>query len=85
MGRALLLDLHGADRHDAIQRLDHWLQRAFMAGVTHGTVVCGRGKGILLQVIASELKTHPLVRGYRREGLRYVVQIAGRYPWNDMD
>jgi DNA-nicking Smr family endonuclease len=80
-----LLDLHGADRQDAVQRLDRWLQCAFMAGAVHGTVVCGRGRGILLQVIASELEAHPLVRGYRREGPRYLVQIAGRHSWNDID
>lgn len=72
------LDLHGADRETAIRELDLWLNRVFFQGGREGTVICGRGRGILLQAVEEELSRHPLVERYRREGPAFVVGLVPR-------
>lgn len=72
------LDLHGADRETAIRELDLWLNRVFLQGRREGSVICGRGRGILLRAVEEELSRHPLVESYRREGPSFVVGIVPR-------
>ena len=51
---------------DALLRLDRYLNDAFLAGLPKVTVIHGKGTGTLRQAVREELKTHPLVKSFRR-------------------
>lgn len=51
---------------EALFRLDRYLNDAFLAGLTTVCVIHGKGTGTLRQAVREELKTHPLVKSFRR-------------------
>ncbi len=51
---------------EALFRLDRYLNDAFLAGLTTVRVIHGKGTGTLRQAIREELKSHPLVKSFRR-------------------
>ena len=69
---------------EALFRLDHYLNDAFMAGLPYVRIVHGKGTGALRQAVHQALAKHPLVKSYRLgdygEGDYGVtiVELAGR-------
>lgn len=54
---------------DALFRLERYLNDAFLAGMPTVRVIHGKGTGTLRQAVRKELKTHPLVKSFRRAEL----------------
>ncbi len=50
---------------EAIFKLDHFLNSAFLLGLPQVRIVHGKGTGILRQVVHEELSKHPLVKSFR--------------------
>jgi DNA mismatch repair protein MutS2 len=50
---------------EALYRLDRYLDKAFVAGLTTVRVVHGKGTGVLREAVREALSAHPLVNGYR--------------------
>ena len=50
---------------EALPRLDHYLNAAFMAGLPSVRIVHGKGTGVLRQVVHEVLAKHPLVKSFR--------------------
>ena len=50
---------------DALAKLDHSLNDAFVAGLYSVRVVHGKGTGALRQLVRRELAKHPLVESFR--------------------
>lgn len=59
------IDLHGLIAEEAMFRLEHYLNQAFMAGIPSVRVVHGKGMGTLRYEARELLKDHPLVRSFR--------------------
>jgi len=51
---------------EALFRLDRFLNDAFVAGVPTVRVIHGKGTGTLRQAVHETLRTHPLVKSFRR-------------------
>ena len=66
------LDLRGFTTEDARQRLDQYLNDAYMEGLQAVRVVHGKGTGAVRQAVRELLSDHPLVRSHetaeQREG-----------------
>ena len=66
------LDLRGYTTEDARQRLDQYLNDAYMEGLQNVRVVHGKGTGAVRQAVRELLADHPLVRSHetaeQREG-----------------
>ena len=66
------LDLRGYTTEEARQRLDQYLNDAYMEGLQTIRVVHGKGSGAVRQVVRELLADHPLVRSHetaeQREG-----------------
>ena len=54
---------------EALFRLERYLNDAFLAGIPTVRVIHGKGTGTLRQAVRDELKTHPLVKSFRRAEL----------------
>lgn len=54
---------------EALFRLDRYLNDAFLAGLPTVRVIHGKGTGTLRQAVREELKSHPLVKSFRRARL----------------
>lgn len=50
---------------EAIQRLDEYLDDAFMADLWQVRIVHGKGGGLIRKAVKDYLKNHPLVLNYR--------------------
>ena len=50
---------------EALVKLDDFIHRAYISGLTHVKVVHGKGAGIIKQATQRELARHPLVKSYR--------------------
>jgi len=50
---------------EALYKLDHYLNTAFLANLHSIRIIHGKGTGLLCQVIRMELKSHPLVESFR--------------------
>lgn len=59
------IDLHGLTAEEAMFRLEHYLNQAFMAGIPRVRVVHGKGMGTLRYEARELFKDHPLVRSFR--------------------
>jgi len=59
------IDLHGMIAEEAVFRLEHYLNEAFMAGLPWVRVVHGKGLGTLRHATRELLQGHPLVRSFR--------------------
>jgi DNA mismatch repair protein MutS2 len=55
------LDLRGQTADEALDRLDDYLDRAFLAGMPFVRIIHGKGTGKLRQVIRDALRDHPHV------------------------
>ncbi|MHB1420666.1 MAG: endonuclease MutS2 [Bacillota bacterium] len=59
------IDLRGLSAEDALQRVDKYLDDAFLAGLGRVSLIHGKGTGVLRQAIGEYLKQHPQVKDYR--------------------
>jgi DNA mismatch repair protein MutS2 len=50
---------------EALPKLDHYLNSAFMAGLPWVRIVHGKGTGVLRQAVHEVLTGHPLVKSFR--------------------
>ena len=50
---------------EALPKLDEYLDRAFMAGISNIRIVHGKGTGMLRQAVRQYLSKHPLVKSFR--------------------
>jgi DNA mismatch repair protein MutS2 len=50
---------------EALFRLDHYLNEAFVAGLLSVRIVHGKGTGTLRRAVHEALANHPLVKSYR--------------------
>ena len=50
---------------EALPKLDHYLNTAFMAGLPSVRVVHGKGTGVLRKAVHDMLAGHPLVKSFR--------------------
>ena len=53
---------------EALPKLDHYLNDAFMAGLPSVRIVHGKGTGVLRQAVHEVLAEHPLVKSFRPGG-----------------
>jgi DNA mismatch repair protein MutS2 len=60
----LELDLRGQTTEEALQRLDSYLNDAYLAGLPWVRIIHGKGTGALRAVVRDELKRHALVASY---------------------
>jgi len=61
----LEVHLRGMRVEEALEKLDRYLNDAFLAGLRSVRVVHGKGTGTLRQVVREVLSGHPLVKSYR--------------------
>jgi len=54
---------------EALFRLERFLNDAFLAGIPTVRVIHGKGTGTLRQAVRETLKTHPLVKSFRRAAI----------------
>jgi DNA mismatch repair protein MutS2 len=66
----LELSLRGLRAEEAIERLEKYLDDAYLAGLPKVRIIHGKGTGVLRRVVREVLSSHPLVATYR-EGDRY--------------
>jgi DNA mismatch repair protein MutS2 len=59
------LDLHGLTVDEATRKLEVWLSKVIMAGVTQVTIVHGIGSGRLQSATHALLKRIPAIRAFR--------------------
>jgi DNA mismatch repair protein MutS2 len=62
------LNVIGTTTEEACERVDKFLDRAFLANYDRVRIVHGTGKGILRQAIGNLLKAHPHVANYHQAG-----------------
>jgi DNA mismatch repair protein MutS2 len=59
------LDLRGLDRETCLARLDHYLDRAVLAGLTRLRIIHGKGTGVLRRAVGEFLSSYPHVEAFR--------------------
>jgi DNA mismatch repair protein MutS2 len=64
------LNLRGLRAEEAIERVEKYLDDAYLAGLPKVRIIHGKGTGVLRRVVREVLDGHPLVTTYR-EGDRY--------------
>jgi DNA mismatch repair protein MutS2 len=62
------LDLRGQRAEDALEMLDRYLEKAFLAGLPFVRIIHGKGTGKLRQEVRSALKDHPQVASFEEGG-----------------
>jgi DNA mismatch repair protein MutS2 len=62
---SLEIDLRGKNAEEAKERIDKYLDDAFLAGLDHVRLIHGKGTGALRRKITSYLKGHPMVKSIR--------------------
>ena len=62
------LDLHRLTIDEALPRLNDYLYRSFMSGMSRVCINHGHGSGALRQAVHRELKHHSLVKSFRAGG-----------------
>ncbi|HIE56663.1 MAG TPA: hypothetical protein EYP88_00325 [Anaerolineales bacterium] len=58
------LDLRGQRADDALDTLDTYLERAYLAGLPWVRIIHGKGTGKLRQVVRDALRQHPHVLSF---------------------
>ncbi|MFA5658603.1 MAG: Smr/MutS family protein, partial [Oscillospiraceae bacterium] len=51
---------------EGVMETDRFLDEAVLSGMSLVTIIHGKGTGILKNTIRSHLKSHPLVRAFRK-------------------
>jgi DNA mismatch repair protein MutS2 len=64
----LELDLRGQRAEDALDRLDSYLEKAYMSGLPYVRIIHGKGTGKLRQEVRAMLKDHPHVLSFEEGG-----------------
>jgi DNA mismatch repair protein MutS2 len=64
----LELDLRGQRAEDALEMLDRYLEKAYLAGLPWVRIIHGKGTGKLRQEVRAALKNHPHVSSYEEGG-----------------
>jgi DNA mismatch repair protein MutS2 len=62
------LDLRGQRAEDALDMLDRYLEKAYMAGLPFVRIIHGKGTGKLRQEVRAALKQHPQVTSFEEGG-----------------
>ena len=62
------LDLRGQRAEDALEMLDRYLEKAYMAGLPFVRIIHGKGTGKLRQEVRAALKDHPQVASFEEGG-----------------
>jgi DNA mismatch repair protein MutS2 len=62
------LDLRGQRAEDALEMLDRYLEKAYMAGLPFVRIIHGKGTGKLRQEVRSMLRGHPQVISFEEGG-----------------
>jgi DNA mismatch repair protein MutS2 len=62
------LDLRGQRAEDALEMLDRYLEKAYMAGLPFVRIIHGKGTGRLRQEVRAALKIHPQVASFEEGG-----------------
>lgn len=62
----LELDLRGARVEESLERVEEYLDAAYMAGLPFVRIIHGKGTGALRKAIREALNGHPLVKKYQR-------------------
>ena len=62
------LDLRGQRAEDALDMLDRYLEKAYMAGLPFVRIIHGKGTGKLRQEVRAALKDHPHVDSFEQGG-----------------
>jgi DNA mismatch repair protein MutS2 len=62
------LDLRGQRAEDALDMLDRYLEKAYMAGLPFVRIIHGKGTGKLRQEVRAALKDHPQVTSFEEGG-----------------
>ncbi|WP_129632385.1 endonuclease MutS2 [Candidatus Oscillochloris fontis] len=61
---AMTFDMRGWRAHDVADKLDRYLNDAYLAGLPQVRLLHGKGTGALRQVVRDVLQGHPLVTGF---------------------
>ena len=64
----LELDLRGQRAEDALDMLDRYLEKAYMAGLPFVRIIHGKGTGKLRQEVRAALRVHPQVASFEEGG-----------------
>lgn len=62
------LDLRGQNSEDALDRLETYLDKAYLAGMPFVRIIHGKGTGKLRQVVRDALRSHPHVKSFEEGG-----------------
>ncbi len=62
------LDLRGMMSEDALDKLETYLDKAYLAGMPFVRIIHGKGTGKLRQVVREALKGHPYVKSFEEGG-----------------
>jgi DNA mismatch repair protein MutS2 len=57
----LELDLRGARVEDALERLDNYIDAAYLSGIPFGRIIHGKGTGALRRAVSDRVTEHPLI------------------------
>jgi len=57
----LELDLRGTRVDDALERLDHYIDAAYLSGIPFGRIIHGKGTGALRRAVQDRVTEHPLI------------------------
>jgi DNA mismatch repair protein MutS2 len=64
----LSFDMRGWRAADVSERLDRYLNDAYLADLPAVRLIHGKGSGVLRQVVRDMLRDHPLVRSFEGGG-----------------
>ncbi|MEW6093149.1 MAG: Smr/MutS family protein, partial [Chloroflexota bacterium] len=64
----LEVDLRGLMSDEALDKLEAYLDKAYLAGMPFVRIIHGKGTGKLRQVVRQALKEHPHVRSFEEGG-----------------
>ncbi|NLG41310.1 MAG: endonuclease MutS2, partial [Chloroflexi bacterium] len=67
-GVPMELDLRGLRVEDALDKLDHYLEQAFTAGLPFGRIIHGKGTGALRETVRDTMRHSSYVSRWERGG-----------------
>jgi DNA mismatch repair protein MutS2 len=62
------LDFRGLRVEEALEKVDKYLDTAYLAGLASVSLIHGKGTGVLREAIRNYLAKHPFVASYRSGG-----------------